>query len=476
MRKKQFRVEIFKEFINSWKFKILIAMSFIITFFVMTNYGLNKSYSVAMLTVLTSNIYLVCGLFLPLLVTTINIYNIFNDNHFLSIRIKSKKEKTKELLKNIFYSNSLMFLIVILILLVGLNLMCASNLEFMNSYQFYNIPNIIYIIFYIIRLYVILMIVSLFNGFMLSKISPKLVIFLNVVFYGIMFIYPYAPITEGRTSILDTSPLIFEYLNLNSYSTFITEILCSIFSLLLPILLLKIILNLNFKKNNINSFKYLILNDISYTVNTKKTLLIFYFAYLIIYSLVKIFVMKYDDIGFNVVLGLQADINQNFLNVISFFINSLLFILIGVMLVVKDLSKNKSNIFLRINKTKWIILKVISIIIQFSCLLALGYLTTFVIFALFDSVPSNVITLYFTNLIVFLSLTLITLIMIYGNIIFKLLIALGLILLIYFNHICISNIVTFIPYLIIALIALIIFSVLFFKKKIYKMFESEVLK
>lgn len=476
MRKKQFRVEIFKEFINSWKFKILIAMSFIITFFVMTNYGLNKSYSVAMLTVLTSNIYLVCGLFLPLLVTTINIYNIFNDNHFLSIRIKSKKEKTKELLKNIFYSNSLMFLIVILILLVGLNLMCASNLEFMNSYQFYNIPNIIYIIFYIIRLYVILMIVSLFNGFMLSKISPKLVIFLNVVFYGIMFIYPYAPITEGRTSILDTSPLIFEYLNLNSYSTFITEILCSIFSLLLPILLLKIILNLNFKKNNINSFKYLILNDISYTVNTKKTLLIFYFAYLIIYSLVKIFVMKYDDIGFNVVLGLQADINQNFLNVISFFINSLLFILIGVMLVVKDLSKNKSNIFLRINKTKWIILKVISIIIQFSCLLALGYLTTFVIFALFDSVPSNVITLYFTNLIIFLSLTLIILIMIYGNIVFKLLIALGLIILICFNYMCISNIVKFCPYLLIALIALIIFSVLFFKKKIYKMFESEVLK
>lgn len=476
MLKGQFRKEIFSKYINLWIFKTIMVLSLLLVFYVITNYCLDKSYATASLTSLTLPAYLILGLFLPLLITTVNIYNIFNNNYFLSIRLSSKKEKMKELLKNILYSNSIMFLIITVILLIGLNLTCASNLEFMDNYQFYNIPNIIYIIFYIVRLYFISMIVSLFNGFMLSKFPPKLVIFLNVVFYGIIFIYPYVPITEGRTSILDTSPLIFEYLQLNSYSTFITEILCSIFSLLLPILLLKIILNLNFKKNNINSFKYLILNDISYTVNTKKPLLIFYFAYLIIYSLIKIFVMKYDDIGFNVVLGLQADINQNFLNVISFFINSLLFILIGVMLVVKDLSKNKSNIFLRIDKTKWTILKIISIIIQFSCLLALGYLTTFIVFTLFDSIPSNIMTLYFTNLIVFLSLTLLILIMIYGNIIFKLLIALGLIILICFNHMCISNIVKFSPYLMIVLIIIIIFSVLFFKKNIHKMFESEVLK
>ena len=85
MPKKQFRIEIFKEYINSWIFKILIASSFLITFFVMANYGLNKSYSVAMLAALTSNIYIVCALFIPLLITTINIYNVFNSNYFLAI-------------------------------------------------------------------------------------------------------------------------------------------------------------------------------------------------------------------------------------------------------------------------------------------------------------------------------------------------------------------------------------------------------
>lgn len=476
MPKKQFRIEIFKEYINSWKFKILIVMSFIITFFVMTNYGLNKSYSTALLGALTSNIYLVCGLFLPLLITTINIYNIFNNNYFLAIRISSKKERLKEQLKNIFYSNSLMFLIAFLILLVGLNLTCASNLEFMNNYQFYNIPNIIYIIFYIIRLYIILMIVSLFNGMMLEKISSKLVIFLNIVFCGIIFMYPYVPINTGRTSILDTSPLIFEYLQLNSYSTFFTEILCSIFSLLLPILLLKIILNLNIKKNNINSLKYLILNDVSYTNNTKRILLIFYFAYLIIYSLIKIYVMKYNDNGFNVVLGLEADTNTNFLNVISLFLNVLVFILLGTMLFIKDLSKNKSNIFLRITSTKWTIFKIISVIIQFTILLACGYLVTFVIFSLFDSMPTSILSLYFTNLIVLILLELFILIFIYGNIILKFLIGLGFILLLCFNYICIANMTNYLLYLLIALVVAIMLSVVFFKKNIYKLFESEVLK
>lgn len=55
--------------------------------------------------------------------------------------------------------------------------------------------------------------------------------------------------------------------------------------------------------------------------------------------------MNYNDNGFNVVLGLNADINDNFLNVISFFLNVLVFVMLGTMLFVKDLSKNKSNIF-----------------------------------------------------------------------------------------------------------------------------------
>ena len=476
MPKKQFRIEIFKEYINSWIFKILIASSFLITFFVMANYGLNKSYSVAMLAALTSNIYIVCALFIPLLITTINIYNVFNSNYFLAIRISSKKERLKELLKNIFFSSSFVFLIIILILLIGLNLVCASNLEFMNSYQFYNIPNIIYIIFYIIRLYVILVIVSVFNGFILDSFSSKFVIFLNVIFYGIIFMYPYIPISAGRTSILDTSPLIFEYLQLNSYSTFLTEILCSIFALLLPILLLNILLNLNVKKSDINSFKYVVLNDTEYTIRTKKFILIFYFAYLIIYSLIKIFVMNYNDNGFNVVLGLNADINDNFLNVISFFLNVLVFVMLGTMLFVKDLSKNKSNIFLRMNKTRWTILKIISIIIQFAILLAVGYLVTFTIFSLFDRVPDNTLLLYFTNLIIFILLELFILILIYGNVILKLLIGLGLILLLCFNLIGVVSMTNYIWYLVVSLIIMIIFAIMIFRKRIYKLFESEVFR
>lgn len=369
-----------------------------------------------------------------------------------------------------------MFLVVFLLLFVFLNLSCASNLEFMNSYQFYNIPNIIYIIFYIVRLYAIMIVVSLFNSFLLEKFSTKVVIGLNIVFYGIFFDYNYVPFTDGRTSILDTSPLIFEYLQLNSYSTFLTEILCSIFALLLPILLLKVILSFNLKRSDVNSFKYVVLNDTEYTIRTKKFILIFYFAYLIIYSLIKIFVMNYNDNGFNVVLGLNADINDNFLNVISFFLNVLVFVMLGTMLFVKDLSKNKSNIFLRMNKTRWTILKIISIIIQFAILLAVGYLVTFTIFSLFDKMPDNTLLLYFTNLTIFILLELFILILIYGNVILKLLIGLGLILLLCFNLIGVVSMTNYIWYLVVSLIIMIIFAIMIFRKRIYKLFESEAFR
>lgn len=470
------RKEVFNKFINSWVFKIIILISIIVTIFAVTNYGLNKSYAVALQSILSSSVYIVCGLFLPLFVTTINIYNIFNNNYFFKIRLDSKQNEIKELLKCSVYANSIMFLVVFLLLFVFLNLSCASNLEFMNSYQFYNIPNIIYIIFYIVRLYAIMIVVSLFNSFLLEKFSTKVVIGLNIVFYGIFFDYNYVPFTDGRTSILDTSPLIFEYLQLNSYSTFLTEILCSIFALLLPILLLKVILSFNLKRSDVNSFKYVVLNDTEYTIRTKKFILIFYFAYLIIYSLIKIFVMNYNDNGFNVVLGLNADINDNFLNVISFFLNALVFVMLGTMLFVKDLSKNKSNIFLRINKTKWTILKIISIIIQFAILLAVGYLVTFTIFSLFNKVPDNTLLLYFTNLTIFILLELFILILIYGNVILKLLIGLGLILLLCFNLTRVVSMTNYIWYLVVSLIIMIIFAIMIFRKRIYKLFESEVFR
>lgn len=470
------RKEVFNKFINSWVFKIIISISIIVTIFAVTNYGLNKSYAVALQSILSSSVYIVCGLFLPLFVTTINIYNIFNNNYFFKIRLDSKQNEIKELLKCSVYANSIMFFVIFLLLFVFLNLFCASNLDFMNNYQFYNIPNIIYIIFYIVRLYAIMIVVSLFNSFLLEKFSTKVVIGLNIVFYGIFLDYNYVPFTDGRTSIIDTSPLIFEYLQLNSYSTFLTEILCSVFALSLPILLLKVILSFNLKKSDVNSFKYVVLNDAEYTIRTKKFILIFYFAYLIIYSLIKIFVMNYNDNGFNVVLGLNADINDNFLNVISFFLNVLVFVMLGTMLFVKDLSKNKSNIFLRINKTKWTILKIISIIIQFAILLAVGYLVTFTIFSLFNKVPDNTLLLYFTNLTIFILLELFILILIYGNVILKLLIGLGLILLLCFNLIGVVSMTNYIWYLVVSLIIMIIFAIMIFRKRIYKLFESEVFR
>lgn len=476
MQRKQFKKEIFKDYINSWSFKLIFSVICIVSLCGVINYCIDVSYFDGLLKMISTPIIIVCDFFLPLFITTLNIYKIFKKNEFLIIRFKSKKEELKEIMKNILYSNSIMFAISIIVILIGLNLICVTNLGILDKYQFYDIPNIAYAIFYVLRLFIVLIFLSLLNGLLMFKVPSKVIVFLNVLFYGVFLVYPYAPITDGRTSILDSSIIIFEYLQLNSYSNFFTEILCSIFALLLPALLLKILFSLFFKNINLNGFRYLLKSDLSYTLNTKKGLLGFYFIYLIIYSLIKIFVMNYNDNGFNLVLGLEADITNNFLDVIALFLNVLVFILPGTMIFVKDLSKNKSNIFLRIDKTKWSIFKMVSLSLEFAILLVFGYLVTFVIFSLFDSMPTNVITLYFTNLFILILLEIFVLIFIYGNVIFKLVIGLGGLLLLVFNFINISSITGYIGYLVLALVIVGASAIGFFRKNIYKLFESEVLR
>lgn len=476
MPKTQIKKEIFQKYINSLVFKIMMIVIFMIILYGITNYCLNKSYSDSLLTLTSVPLFLICFFILPQLITVINVYMIFNQNYFLLIRFQTKKIELKELLKCILYSCSYMFAISLIILLIGLNFVCASDLGFTNNYKFYNIPNIVYIIFYITRIYAWMMILSLSNGIFLYRLPSKVVIALNIVLCGLLLSYAYSPLSTGRTSILDTSPLIFEYLQQNSFSNFFTEILCSIFALLLPLLMLKIIFNLYFKNINLNIIKYITLNDFSYTICTKKVLIMVYISYLIIFSILKVTIMKYTDIGFNVVLGLAASREYSFINTLSLFINILVYVIIGITLFTKDLLYNKENIFLRIDKDKWSIIKIFSITLQTCILLLCSYLVTFTIFSIFGYIPTNIVTLFFTNLIVLILLELITFVLTYGNNIIKILIATGISLLLCFDNICISNITKYLVYLLTFTLVVIILIVWFLKKNIYKLFEREVLK
>ena len=94
----------------------------------------------------------------------------------------------------------------------------------------------------------------------------------------------------------------------------------------------------------------------------------------------------------------------------------------------------------------------------------------------FKDLPDNTLLLYFTNLTIFILLELFILILIYGNVILKLLIGLGLILLLCFNLIGVVSMTNYIWYLVVSLIIMIIFAIMIFRKRIYKLFESEVFR
>ena len=241
------------------------------------------------------------------------------------------------------------------------------------------------------------------------------------------------------------------------------------------VVLIQAIINTKIRKNDFYSLKYLIFNDFSYTVKFQKLLLIVYFIYLVVFSILKIYVLNYDD-GFYVVLGLNAGIENNFLNMVTFFLNILVFILIGTSLFIKDLSKNKSNIFLRIKSFKWVLMKFCSMIIQFAVILSICYLVVYLLFNFFGEISQYIISIYFTNLIVLIIIECFALLFIYCKIWIKVLIAILAVMVIYLNLVCIVDLRQWLLGLIFVLIIILFGSMVFFRGKIHKLFESEVIK
>lgn len=212
-----------KHMLNAYRFKIIILFIICFNLFGCIYIAISKNYLDALFSTLSNPYYSLLLLSLTL-VNTINTFNIFEKKDNYIIRFENREKYLKQLIINIFVSNTVLFVINLFVLLIFLNLF-IGNYFVITSWHNYNIPNIIYLLFYITRIFTIIQIVSIINSLLFKLLNFKIVIILNGLIYG-PFIFG-NHINETIDSLLKIKILIHEYFLYNEYAGFLLEIIYS---------------------------------------------------------------------------------------------------------------------------------------------------------------------------------------------------------------------------------------------------------
>ncbi len=227
-----------KYLMDTEKFKVIFFITLIIALYGAIVLGIEaNSLSESILLIFQFPIFNIL-LFLIVFFNTLSVCSIFSKKFdFYLIRKKSKKEATKEIM---FFTSiyNIIYLIMLFIMVISFCLLLkGSNLNNLN-YLNYSVDNNTYMIFYIIRYFLILTLISLLNVILYQKIQWK-ILFFNLVFIMGFILYPSNNYIKNAINIIP-----WNYFSNVNYSTFSKEIISTL--LFLFILYFLVIFCLNY--------------------------------------------------------------------------------------------------------------------------------------------------------------------------------------------------------------------------------------
>lgn len=232
--------------LQNTRFKVTIIILALLSFMAFGSITNKMTIVDGIYDILTWNFFVMVLLFLFLF----NAYNIITEtskNYSFLIRIKNYKEFISKIIKFIFISNLIIYLIVLFLLLIISVLRTGMNLQ-IDSYGIYNIDNLVYLIFHIIRSYFILnmLVVILVSLYKLVK-EEIAVILSGILPISIVALTPF--ISEKKIISVFKLPLYYgEYFIKNNYETFIFEICMSLLFISVLALISKILIEVTSKR------------------------------------------------------------------------------------------------------------------------------------------------------------------------------------------------------------------------------------
>lgn len=232
--------------LQNTRFKVTIIILALLSFMAFGSITNKMTVVDGIYDILTWNFFVMVLLFLFLF----NAYNIITEtskNYSFLIRTKNYKEFISKIIKFIFISNLIIYLIVLFLLLIISVLRTGMNLQ-IDSYGIYNIDNLVYLIFHIIRSYFILnmLVVILVSLYKLVK-EEIAVILSGILPISIVALTPF--ISEKKITSVFKLPLYYgEYFIKNNYETFIFEICMSLLFISVLALISKILIEVTSKR------------------------------------------------------------------------------------------------------------------------------------------------------------------------------------------------------------------------------------
>lgn len=232
--------------LQNTRFKVTIIILALLSFMAFGSITNKMTIVDGIYNILTWNFFIMVLLFLFLF----NAYNIITEtskNYSFLIRIKNYKEFISKIIKFIFISNLIIYLIILFLLLIIAVLRTGMNLQ-IESYGIYNIDNLVYLIFHIIRSYFILNMLVVILVSLYKLVKEEIVVILSGILpISIVALTPF--ISEKKITSVFKLPLYYgEYFIKNNYETFIFEICMSLLFISVLALISKILIEVTSKR------------------------------------------------------------------------------------------------------------------------------------------------------------------------------------------------------------------------------------
>lgn len=218
-----------KNYISTENFQFIFGIMFLISLYIVIYTGRELSYVNCVLNAFNNSIFLLI-FFSLFLINTINSIKKFDSNNEFIIRCQSKSKYLKELTKNIFVNNLIIFLLEITIF-IFLLIIFNRNGIIIDEIGGYSVTNVTYTIFYLTRLFILMQCLSLILAF-IYKSSFKIIMWIFVFAFVIAIMntsYIDGYIIEGFNFSL-LNPV--EYLHVQQYKDFGFELEVSFFYVL----------------------------------------------------------------------------------------------------------------------------------------------------------------------------------------------------------------------------------------------------
>lgn len=241
--KSKYIIQNIKYLLLDYRFKIIIMFMLCFNFIGAIYFAYNSYYLEGFLAIFT-NIYYVATFMALLLFNTLNTYNMFEKNTFYIIRFNSRKEYLIQVIKNILISNTIVFAINVLIAFIFLNFFGGKLV--IQNYMGYNVSNILYTIFYILRFLVLSNIISIINICLLKLIDSKIIVLINSIFWITIIFYPES--FELINDILNIPLMLCDYFRVKIYSNFFMESACSMLYILILLIITMILFSISKNK------------------------------------------------------------------------------------------------------------------------------------------------------------------------------------------------------------------------------------